>query len=102
LLDYPGKVSNQIYSRNVCRFSLGFIHVRTTVGLQRLTKNGSCAVDRTSPERISRLVEIILDEAVRRQASDVHIEPTVSEILIRFRLDGVLHTGSRPAAGTIS
>lgn len=50
------------------------------------------AVDRTSPERISRLVEIILDEAVRRQASDVHIEPTVSEILIRFRLDGVLHT----------
>jgi len=44
------------------------------------------------PERTGRLVDLILAEAVRRFASDVHIEPTHSALVVRYRLDGVLHT----------
>jgi type II secretory ATPase GspE/PulE/Tfp pilus assembly ATPase PilB-like protein len=36
-------------------------------------------------------VDTILREAVRRAASDVHVEPTHSAVEIRYRLDGVLH-----------
>jgi type II secretory ATPase GspE/PulE/Tfp pilus assembly ATPase PilB-like protein len=43
------------------------------------------------PDRISRLVDLILEEAVRRSASDVHLEPTYRRVEVRFRLDGVLH-----------
>jgi type II secretory ATPase GspE/PulE/Tfp pilus assembly ATPase PilB-like protein len=43
------------------------------------------------PERISRLVDIILADACRRTASDVHFEPTHAAVEIRYRLDGVLH-----------
>ncbi len=53
------------------------------------------ALDRvspTAPDRISRLVDIVLDDALRRSASDVHFEPTPRGLEVRFRLDGVLHT----------
>jgi type II secretory ATPase GspE/PulE/Tfp pilus assembly ATPase PilB-like protein len=42
-------------------------------------------------ERISRLVDVILADACRRSASDVHFEPTHAALEIRYRLDGVLH-----------
>jgi type II secretory ATPase GspE/PulE/Tfp pilus assembly ATPase PilB-like protein len=41
-------------------------------------------------ERTSRLVDLILSDAVRRQASDVHFEPTHRAVEISYRLDGVL------------
>lgn len=46
---------------------------------------------RAGPERATRLVERILREAVRRGASDVHLEPTHNAVAVRYRLDGVLH-----------
>lgn len=48
----------------------------------------------SSPERVSRIVDASLREAVERSASDVHFEPTNTALEIRFRLDGVL----QPAA----
>ncbi len=49
-------------------------------------------VSPTAPDRISRLVDLVLDDAVRRSASDIHFEPTPRGLEIRYRLDGVLHT----------
>lgn len=46
----------------------------------------------TASDRISRLVDLVLDDAVRRTASDVHFEPTPRGLEVRYRLDGVLHT----------
>jgi type II secretory ATPase GspE/PulE/Tfp pilus assembly ATPase PilB-like protein len=43
------------------------------------------------PDQIGRLVDVILADAVRRSASDVHLEPTHSALEVRYRLDGVLH-----------
>ena len=40
---------------------------------------------------ISRVVATVLKNAVEREASDIHIEPTKEKLRIRFRLDGVLH-----------
>ncbi len=39
-----------------------------------------------------RLVDLILFEAVLRSASDVHVQPVRGRTLVRYRLDGVLHT----------
>jgi type II secretory ATPase GspE/PulE/Tfp pilus assembly ATPase PilB-like protein len=41
------------------------------------------------------LVDDLLDKAVRSGASDVHFEPTGSELVVKFRLDGVLGTVER-------
>ena len=39
---------------------------------------------------VIRLVNMILFEALRRRASDIHIQPLESKLLIRFRVDGML------------
>jgi len=40
---------------------------------------------------VIKLVNIMVIEAVRRGASDVHIEPEEDTLRIRFRIDGLLH-----------
>ena len=40
---------------------------------------------------IVRIVDTLLAHAVTQQASDIHIEPFEREVVIRYRLDGVLH-----------
>jgi type II secretory ATPase GspE/PulE/Tfp pilus assembly ATPase PilB-like protein len=45
-----------------------------------------------SKEKIApKLLEEIFDDALAYYASDIHIEPQQDYILIRFRIDGVLH-----------
>jgi len=39
---------------------------------------------------VIRLVNMILFEAMRRRASDIHIHPLEEKLLIRFRVDGML------------
>jgi type II secretory ATPase GspE/PulE/Tfp pilus assembly ATPase PilB-like protein len=41
---------------------------------------------------IVSLVDELLQRAVKSCASDVHFEPTAAELLVKFRLDGVLNT----------
>ena len=38
------------------------------------------------------LVDQLLDDAVKRRASDVHLEPTADGLEVRFRIDGLLET----------
>lgn len=37
-----------------------------------------------------RLANIILEQAVREKASDIHLEPQEEELDVRFRVDGIL------------
>ncbi len=39
----------------------------------------------------ARIVYSLLKRAVREKASDIHIEPDDKEVIVRFRLDGILH-----------
>lgn len=39
---------------------------------------------------IIKIVEILLEHAILKNASDIHIEPSEEEIIIRFRIDGIL------------
>jgi type IV pilus assembly protein PilB len=40
---------------------------------------------------VIRLLDTILREAVRNEASDIHIEPQQNNVRVRFRIDGILH-----------
>lgn len=44
---------------------------------------------------IVKLVDLFLEYASDNRASDIHIEPLENEILIRFRVDGLLHEAIR-------
>jgi type IV pilus assembly protein PilB len=40
---------------------------------------------------VVKLVDLIIEDAVRRGASDIHIEPEEHRVLSRLRVDGLLH-----------
>lgn len=44
---------------------------------------------------VSKMMESILKHAVEGNASDIHIEPAEDNTVIRYRIDGVLHTSLR-------
>ena len=59
-------------------------------------------IDLENLERMSedapvvKLVNVILVDALRRSASDIHIEPYEKEFRVRFRMDGVLYNIMTP------
>ncbi len=48
-------------------------------------------LDATDEEPIKRLVNSLLWQAAKDLASDVHIDPTTNDTLVRYRIDGVLN-----------
>jgi len=45
---------------------------------------------------IIKLVNLILTDAVKRGASDIHVEPYEKEYRVRFRIDGIMQTVMSP------
>ena len=48
-------------------------------------------LDQEAEAPIIQLVNLILSQAVRDRASDIHIEPFERTLKVRYRIDGVLH-----------
>jgi len=40
---------------------------------------------------IIKIVDTLLKHAILQKASDIHIEPTEKEVIVRYRIDGILH-----------
>ncbi|OGD85674.1 hypothetical protein A2164_03060 [Candidatus Curtissbacteria bacterium RBG_13_35_7] len=40
---------------------------------------------------VSKIVDLLIEYAAENKASDIHIEPEENNILIRYRVDGILH-----------
>lgn len=47
---------------------------------------------------VVRLVDVLLTEAIKQRASDLHIEPDDGALRVRFRVDGVLREEAQPPA----
>lgn len=48
-------------------------------------------VDSTAVLSVIKIVDSILRDAITQGASDIHIEPTEDTIVVRYRIDGILH-----------
>ena len=51
---------------------------------------------------IIRIVDTLMKHAILQRASDVHIEPMEKEVLVRYRIDGILHDAMTLPASTKS
>lgn len=60
-------------------------------GIEVVEDNVEYLKDIASEAPIIRLVNIIINRAVEKGASDIHIEPFEKEVKVRYRIDGVLH-----------
>ncbi len=64
--------------------------------LEALETDGSELSEMAQEASVVRLVNEILVEAVDSRASDVHVESQASGVVIRYRIDGILHTQPIP------
>ena len=55
--------------------------------------------DMASEAPVVRLVNLLLEEAVARDASDIHIEPFEDSLRVRYRIDGLLYDQEAPPRG---
>ncbi len=55
------------------------------------TGNGPEELQKVAEELpVIRIVDTLLKHAILQRASDIHIEPTEKEVIVRYRIDGVL------------
>ncbi|MBC8022477.1 MAG: type II secretion system ATPase GspE [Burkholderiales bacterium] len=52
--------------------------------------------DLASEAPVIRLVNLVLTKALESRASDIHIEPFENRLVVRYRIDGVLHEVESP------
>ncbi|MFY9402630.1 MAG: GspE/PulE family protein, partial [Candidatus Omnitrophota bacterium] len=51
----------------------------------------SSAIEESGKAPIVKLVDLMLNQALKKRASDIHIEPEQGCLRIRYRIDGALH-----------
>jgi type IV pilus assembly protein PilB len=78
------QVLNELGSEDV-----QLVHGEEEVNLQELERA-------TEEAPVVRLVNALLSDAIKKRASDVHIEPYEKILRIRFRIDGVLYEVMQP------
>lgn len=55
------------------------------------TVEGGISVEAVSGAPIVRALDLLINEAIKNRASDIHIEPQEDKLRVRYRIDGVLH-----------
>ena len=63
--------------------------------IEQTSKNEDL-LDVASRAPVIKLVNLMLFEAVKRRASDVHVQPYENKLVVRMRIDGVLHDIFQP------
>ncbi|MHB8105704.1 MAG: GspE/PulE family protein, partial [Dehalococcoidales bacterium] len=101
---------NDIFARTNMKVQVAFangadirraidIYYRATDEIQsKVNELGPTAVDKTESTSsfnvetpITESLDLLIEQAVRDRASDIHLEPQDDRLRIRYRIDGILH-----------
>ena len=93
---YLNELLDQHYAKEESTLSdlLGDVGLDEFEGLDESKENE--LTDAANETPIIRFVNLVLQQAVRAQASDIHFEPLEEEFKIRYRVDGALYEMSPP------
>lgn len=83
-------VASQSQILKVISDAFGKVRNTATSPAQRPAAAQTASKDELADVATSTLVDSMLDEALERRASDIHIEPEEDRIRIRYRIDGAL------------
>ena len=90
---------NSVYDRSVNETADLVDEMETTEDLDSLAhelEEPKDLLDADDEAPVIRLVNSVLFRAAKERASDIHIEPMERELLVRFRIDGVLQEVIKP------
>lgn len=94
---FHGKIMFPVLSRvEMIEEILGQLHTEERVKefteniKQDLEQGGNEKVDEKALPAVVQLIDLILEEAIAKGTSDIHIEATEHYCLVRYRIDGIL------------
>jgi len=90
---------NLAYDRSSAHAADAMKDIAEEGGLDDFVHDFEEAVDLLDSEDdapIIRLVNSLISQAVKEHASDIHIEPGERDMVVRFRIDGILYEKIRP------
>ena len=89
---------NSLYQRdmNEAEQVVGEMEAQDLATAEQVLEEQQDLIDAGDEAPIIRLVNSLLFRAAKERASDIHIEPMERELVVRFRVDGVLHNIIKP------
>lgn len=75
---------------------VGDINDEDLHGLDSMDESTEHIRDMASEAPVIKLVNHVISEAIESRASDIHLEPFAEELLLRYRIDGILHEFDPP------
>lgn len=84
------------YYTNIQTLSLPEILDYTySLGVEQLRKSEEVAsldlIQESQKQPIVQAANLVINEAIAKKASDIHLEPAEEVLLVRYRIDGILH-----------
>lgn len=70
---------------------------KEAAGIKMITETGDAEVDKNKLKEMAedlpiiKIVDTLISHAILQNASDIHIEPGEESLVIRYRIDGILH-----------
>ncbi|MBI4040424.1 MAG: type II secretion system ATPase GspE [Deltaproteobacteria bacterium] len=86
---------NRVYEKKEEK-SMSEIGEEEAIDLSYQLEEPEDLLDASDEAPIIRLVNSLMFRAVKERASDIHIEPQEREVIVRFRIDGVMYDVYKP------
>jgi len=63
----------------------------SSISLEAEEAEPQVKLDTVTDAPVAKALTLIIDEAVKARASDIHLQPQEEKLLVRYRIDGTLH-----------
>jgi general secretion pathway protein E len=89
LMDVRGAIN--LHYRAAGEIEKEIRHIIPTVVPERVEEADRISSDLIAQAPVVRAVNLLISQAVKDRASDIHVEPQQDHLRIRYRIDGILH-----------
>ena len=99
-LIYHGSDLEEQQLRDLVEVEVGSASIDNDVFIEETVEpevNGEDAANKANKAPVIRFVDLLMSQAVKTRASDIHIEPQEKSTIVRMRVDGVLRDMVPPA-----
>lgn len=96
-LIYHGSDVEEQQLRNLVEIEVSGHHADEDVLLEDMVEPDATGEDAANKAPVIRFVDLLMSQAVKTRASDIHIEPQEKSTVVRMRVDGVLRDMVPPA-----
>ena len=96
-LIYHGSDVEEQQLRNLVEIEVSGHHADEDILLEDMVEPDATGEDAANKAPVIRFVDLLMSQAVKTRASDIHIEPQEKSTVVRMRVDGVLRDMVPPA-----